>query len=182
MSEKKEERLPADDPTKIRVTNRKEPEIENQYEGEIPVRQNITVLPSDDPEKFRLNWYVFEGDIILRDGEGFNQKEYYEEVDIGPRDISLHKDRLKIFEDIKVGDTVYCTWYDESPVAMEIQKVNEQDKTAWAKLSESCFATLSFNKDIRECWCCAGYCMINNEALAKVSKVEFNGGDKSEEK
>ncbi|MGL1166833.1 hypothetical protein ACSTKZ_25170, partial [Vibrio parahaemolyticus] len=40
-----------------------------QFVGAIPVRQDITVLPADDPRKLRLGWVVFEelGFAVIND-------------------------------------------------------------------------------------------------------------------
>jgi len=37
--------------------------------GAFPIRQDITVLPADDPKKIRLGWVIYEevGIVILND-------------------------------------------------------------------------------------------------------------------
>lgn len=32
----------------------------NEFVGSMPIRQDITVLPADDPEKLRLGWVIYE--------------------------------------------------------------------------------------------------------------------------
>jgi hypothetical protein len=40
-----------------------------EYVGAFPVRQDITVLPADDPKKLRLGWVVYEevGIVVVND-------------------------------------------------------------------------------------------------------------------
>jgi hypothetical protein len=40
-----------------------------QFVGAIPVRQDITVLPADDPKRLRLGWVIFEelGFAVIND-------------------------------------------------------------------------------------------------------------------
>jgi hypothetical protein len=40
-----------------------------EYVGAIPVRQDITVLPADDPKKLRLGWVIYEelGIVVIND-------------------------------------------------------------------------------------------------------------------
>ena len=37
--------------------------------GAFPIRQDITVLPADDPKKLRLGWVIFEeiGVVVMND-------------------------------------------------------------------------------------------------------------------
>jgi hypothetical protein len=38
-----------------------------EYVGAMPIRQDITVLPADDPKKLRIGWVVYEeiGVVII---------------------------------------------------------------------------------------------------------------------
>lgn len=53
------------------------------YAGEIPVRQDITVLPAEDPSKLRLGWVIFQGEYSFQrhiketDGEEALKKYLY---------------------------------------------------------------------------------------------------------
>ena len=40
-----------------------------QFVGAMPVRQDITVLPADDPKRLRLGWVIFEelGFAVIND-------------------------------------------------------------------------------------------------------------------
>ena len=40
-----------------------------EYVGAIPVRQDITVLPADNPKELRLGWVIYEeiGIVIIND-------------------------------------------------------------------------------------------------------------------
>jgi hypothetical protein len=38
-----------------------------QFIGAIPVRQDITVLPADDPKKLRLGWVIYEENPSILD-------------------------------------------------------------------------------------------------------------------
>jgi hypothetical protein len=40
-----------------------------QFVGAMPVRQDITVLPADDPKRLRLGWVVYEelGFALIQD-------------------------------------------------------------------------------------------------------------------
>ena len=37
--------------------------------GALPIRQDITVLPADDPKKLRLGWVIYEeiGIVVIND-------------------------------------------------------------------------------------------------------------------
>lgn len=37
------------------------------FEGALPIRDDITILPADDPKKLRLGWVVFEevGEAVI---------------------------------------------------------------------------------------------------------------------
>ena len=39
------------------------------YVGAFPIRQDITVLPADDPKKLRLGWVIYEeiGIVVIND-------------------------------------------------------------------------------------------------------------------
>lgn len=40
-----------------------------EYVGAIPVRQDITVLPADNPKELRLGWVIYEelGIVVIND-------------------------------------------------------------------------------------------------------------------
>lgn len=50
------------------------------YVGAIPVRQDITVIPADNPKELRLGWVIYEemGPIF----DGINGRVYYEKYNI----------------------------------------------------------------------------------------------------
>jgi len=141
-----------------------------EYDGSFPIRQDITVLPSDDPKKLRLAWVYLEGEIILKSQNGFYTDFIFDEVDINGRKVKLPKGRLCSFDDIKEGDKVYSTGYDGEVVKMTVESMDFKNKTALGKVRESCYGNLSFNKDKRYCWICSGYMFVNEQALAN-----FNG-------
>ena len=139
---------------------------------EIPLCLDTTVLPEVDPKRLTLfhDWVYFEGEVILRDEDYFDVKNdaNVEEIDVNGRMIKCFKNRLKNFEDIKEGDIIYSTWYDEEIVGMKIENIDKDKQTAIGKLSDFCHGGLCFNKDSRKCWVCSGYVMINSEAIVKL--------------
>ena len=42
---------------------------EPEFVGSFPIRQDITVLPADDPKKLRMGWVMFQqvGTVVIND-------------------------------------------------------------------------------------------------------------------
>ena len=137
----------------------------------IPIREDITVLPADNGSK-QLPFICVEGEIVLKNKDGFvsvkDSPESFEEIMVGDIATKVDKNRLKNFDDIKDGDTVYSTWYDGEIVAMEVESINMEKQTALGKLDDHCWGNLYFDDDFRKCWRCGGYMFINDKALAKI--------------
>ena len=98
------------------MTNQKK--IEPTFEGVMPVRSEISVIPSEPPERLRLNWLVYEtiGEagfmhpcgMYYIHGKKHVPKKYMEKMmergDIGPHDLielTWEKERLLTDEDIE---------------------------------------------------------------------------------
>ena len=43
--------------------------LDDEEKGQFPIRQDITVLPADDPKKLRLGWVIYEevGIVVMND-------------------------------------------------------------------------------------------------------------------
>ena len=136
---------------------------------EFPIRHDITVLPADDPKQIKLGWMFFEGDVILKSKNGFYLDFLFDEIDVNDTKVRMPKGRLENLDDIKKGDMVYSTWYDEGIVAMKIEDIDSEKQTAMGKLNDCCYGNLYFNNDARGCWICGGYMWINKDAIAKFS-------------
>jgi len=147
----------------------------SEYVGALPIRQDITVLPADDPKKMLLDWVCLEGDVVLKDGESFSEEDDFEDIKFGDdKKVRVSKSRLKNFDDLKDGDVVYSTWYDGKVVAMKVEGLNTDRQNALGRLNDYCWGHLHFNDDIRECWRCGGYTYINKYAIAKVEMEKDN--------
>ena len=144
---------------------------EAKYVGEFPLRQDVTVLPADDGKHLLLDWVCLEGEVVLKDEDSFGEDTDLESIDVRGRSKKLEvpKSRLKNFDDLKDGDIVYSTWYDGKVVAMKVESLDPDGKSALGRLNDYCYGSLYFNDDIRECWRCGGYMFINKDAIAKFS-------------
>jgi hypothetical protein len=138
---------------------------------EIPIRQNITVLPDDDGS-LKLPFIYVEGEVVMKDKNLFvsvkDSPESFEKIIVNEIETKMNKNRLKKFDDIQDGDTVYSTWYDGQAVAMKVGNIDKDEQTALGKVSDSVWGNLYFNNDFRNCWTCGGYMFINDKALARI--------------
>lgn len=128
-----------------------------------------------DPSKYLLDWLCFDGGEVMLSEKDFditkdNLSQTCDEVRLEGREKPIHlpKARLKSFDDLKNGMTVYSTWYDDSIVAMKVEGLDAIRKSAMGRLNEGAFGNLEFNSDIRGCWTCRGYTLINTSAIARV--------------
>jgi len=149
---------------------------EAEYVGKFPIRQDITVLPADDkPKKMALGWVYLEGEVVLKDKDGFDGEAEMEDILANGKPQPFHKERLKNFEDIQNGDTVYSTWYGGETVAMKVEEMDVDEvtgkQTAIGRLNDNCYGSLYFNDDLRKCWRCGGFVMISS-AINKLSVTE----------
>ncbi len=146
--------------------------------SEIPIRQDITVLSADDPSKtMRLSFVILEGGIIAKEESVFvpyteENENHYEEIDVDGIKPKILKNRLRRFEDISDGDIVYSTYYGDEIVAMKVEQIDIEKRTALGKLNDNCWGNLSFDNYFRGCWTCSGYMFINDKCLAKCVIVE----------
>ena len=138
---------------------------------EIPIRQDITVLPADDGPR-TLPFVYAEGEVVMKDKNLFvsvkDSPESFETIMVGEIETKMNKNRLKKFDDIQNGDTVYSTWYDGQVVAMKVEKLDEEKQIALGKVDDSVWGNLYFNDDFRNCWRCGGYMFINDKAIARM--------------
>jgi hypothetical protein len=139
--------------------------------SEIPIRQDITVLLADDPSKpMRLPFVILDGEIIAKEENVFvpyteENENHYEEIDVDGVKPKILKNRLKRFEDVSDGDIVYSKYYGDEIVAMKVENIDVEKRTAWGKLNDNCWGNLSFDSDFRGCWTCGGYMFINDKCL-----------------
>jgi len=140
----------------------------------IPIRQDSQVVHQD---KKKPPFLFAEGDIVTKDKKLLapctkKNLHLFEDVTIDGIDTKLNKHRLRNFEDIREGDTVFSTWYDGKPVAMKVENINPEEHTALGRLNNHCWGNLSFNDDWRKCWRCGGYSIINDYAFAKIELTD----------
>jgi hypothetical protein len=149
---------------------------EYKYSGEFPIRQDITILPSDDPKRLKLGWIFLEGEVVLKSQKGFYLGFLFDEIDMNGTKLKMPKGRLRNIDEIKEGDLVYSTWYDGEVVAMRVEGINLESKSALGKINDSCYGNLYFENDARKCWTCDGYMFINRDALARLNVTAGNSG------
>ncbi len=128
-------------------------------DGAFPIRNDITVLPADDPNRPILGWVIYEymGHELTKEAfdlpmgkERSRAKEYEASI-------------IRGLDDLKVGDEVFA--YCNMPIT--ITEVNGDTATGE---QEHLLMVLEHGKDDRNCWV-AG-CMINKLCL---DRVDFKG-------
>lgn len=129
---------------------------------EIPIRQDITVLPADTKNEL-VGWtiYEYQGCEIGRWYENWINKYSQRLEEAECFGDLIEKDSIKSLNGIKVGDKVLCPTFGY-PVEAIITVVDYDKGTAEAE-SERCVYPLEFSRDDRKCWVSA--CMINKAIL-----------------
>ena len=120
---------------------------DKQYIGEFPIRQDIELLPADDPKDMKLGWVIEEvcGAEVYKD--------------------AAQSTLLINYGDIQVGDEVYVCFMDG---AYRKAVVN----AAGLAETEYNIYILEFDKDSRHCWSCSS--IMNKKALETVSRMTFD--------
>jgi hypothetical protein len=95
-----------------------------KYVGVFPVRQDIEILPADDPNDTKLHWKAYE----------YIGVEVYKDAD--------NKIPLTKIDDIKIGDELFI--YGGKAIVKTEQMAETEHNFYW----------LEFDKDDRHCWAC----------------------------
>lgn len=149
------------------------------YVGAFPARQDITVLPADDPNKLRLGFVIREyiGQEIYRvkkDFSGLSGEEFYDQISLVPVFPDSGKPGSEYFETIKSRDGI-CVGYRVVAHGWNwMQGVIVADGGDFRFESEGgMMGFLRFGEDDRSCW--VSTCWASKAALEKMSldiKVE----------
>lgn len=141
----------------------------SEYVPEFEVIMETTCI---DPDKrsVSLPFLYREGDVVLKDGKlfGAEDEEQFEEFFVDGIKAKELKSRMKKIDDLKNGDIIYSTWYDGEPVAMVVESIKNDKKTALGKIDDGCYGNLYFCNDFRKCWTCSGYMFMNLDAITKM--------------
>lgn len=117
----------------------------------MPVQDDITVLPADDPNRPRLGFIVKE----------YMGSEVYKRRPDGSVDTEI---TLKNLDDLKVGDELAIPWLTGGYALMEVHR--GEDGKLFAQ-GQPHIAVLEFDVDDRHCWTCGG--IVNTRGLEKLS-------------
>ena len=141
------------------VETRREPEFHP-----MPVRQDISVLPADEPSRVKLGWYIYE--YI-----GFEIYKITSEIrGIAKLHQTLDEEKtpLEVFsrrEDLCAGMEVLFKCAFSSGYGVGII-VREDDGSLIVDMGGN-IGMLDFDGDERHCWVCTG--VINKRCLDKVT-------------
>lgn len=160
-----------------------------EYCGDLPLRQDTTVIPPSDPKKLRLGWTIREyagpevyslteffrnGGSIgeVRDLSSFGWDSDWEiklvdgglEITYLLPGIATGKVSIPVAKVISVGDILIIPGLSYSK-ARVTQLTHDQAEAE----SDRCLFPLEFGKDDRECWVCS--CIINKRVLDGGAKL-----------
>ena len=153
--------------------------------GAFPIRQDITVLPADDPAKLRLGWVVYErmGSPVLRHSKDSDEGR---QMHIGQLlRLFYEPHAITKREDLKVGDVVYI--YNNMPVivsrvdgdsAVAHNVGRNADGTIWQGTGMWLMSYEHDKNDPEPCW--NSGCFISDSAF---KAIDFGDGaaDRSKE-
>ena len=138
------------------------------YVGSFPIRQDITVLPADDPKRLKLDWYVhqytgceiyrFPKELDLKPIEILDDRYWPRDKDGNPK--YHHKITKK--EDLVFGDAIlikslYDYWWNPA--------IYDGDGVAYTDDNKLYGAFLEFGGDDRNCWCSVMHGRIGETAI-----------------
>lgn len=162
--------------------------------GSFPIRQDITVLPADDPKKLELGWKIYEGHECYKvktqglTWEQIHIREHWPKNEFGEYEFHHSADR---FEDGNEGSELltFSHWaaregktdydrFDYKPEEIyhyyKLGKVkstyvyhDEINRVIY--WSEYCYSTLIFKKDDRQCWVETNLVVCNPETVKMMN-------------
>ena len=149
--------MAVEDTTEFRLGN-------SEYVGKFPIRQDITVIPADNPNgKYLLDWTIkeymgpdvychFDGwvDAIVK-ADGYSGDAFGEYA-------------MNSFDDMKIGDKVLVPTIVGGYVDATVTKVDEEKQKATAETEFNLFA-LEFDIDDRHTW--SSMCQINKSCFSE---------------
>jgi len=118
---------------------------ESEFIGNMPIRQDIEVLPADEPKQMKLGWTIFEqsgGSIYLAN--------------------DLSENPISTRDGIKIGDEIIVpTLFGD--IQMTVTELNDNEGTADSGYT---LGLLEFGIDSRNCWTSSS--AINKKCLNKL--------------